>query len=550
MKRPLAVLYLLPLLLPAATAGAAAGSIPEGVRDHVARRVEREAGIGVVVGLVDAAGEEFFSRGRLRADGPPVDEQTIFEIGSITKVFTAAVLADMARHGELSLDDPVARLLPPPARVPSVGDRPITLADLASHRSGLPRLPDGFDGTDMENPYAAYTGADLLAFLAGHELERDPGSRYEYSNLGAGLLGYALAQRAGTSYETMIVDRIARPLGMTDTRIGLSTGQRGRLARGHAGRREVGNWEFDALAGAGALRSTARDMIRFVRANFEPGDDDPRPALREMRSRLRETGAEGHSIGLGWHVLSRHGKTIFWHNGQTGGYHAFCGFDAEAGRGAVVLANSAEDIDGIGLHLLNQGFELPALRAVATVPADALEDLVGTYEVGPGLFLHVTREGTQLFAQLTGQPAFPVYPASPLEFFFEIVEARLTFVRGEGGIVDRLVLHQDGEHEARRIDYEPPPARLEVEVDPAVLARYVGVYELAPGVRFDVRLDGARLAVRLADQPRFPVFAESRTRFFYKVVEAQITFVEDQAGAVTGLVLHQGGADQAARKIE
>ncbi len=544
--------FLLALSLALMTAATEATErIPDEVGQHVTQRVESGRSIGLVVGVLDASGVEYFGRGRSWAGGPPVDENTLFEIGSITKVFTAAVLADMVQKGQVALEEPVGKLLPPSARVPSRGGREITLVDLATHRSGLPRLPDGFDPNDMQNPYADYSEAKLLAFLAKHELGRDIGSRYEYSNLGVGLLGYALARRAGVSYEALVIERIARPLGMADTRIELTPGQLPRLARGHAGGREVASWDFDALAGAGALRSTARDLLRFVAANLGLVQGDPVPALASMRSAKWETGVTDLSIAFGWHVWSKYGSTLFWHNGATGGYHGFCGYDLEKQLAVVVLANGSEDIDAIGLHLLQPQFELPVLRPIVAVPAAALDELVGFYELQPGVVLHITRDANQLQAQLTGQDKFPVFAASPLEFYYEVVDARLTFVRGASGKVDKLVLHQNGDQEARRLgdDYKPPK-HVEVTVDAAILASYVGKYELAPGVLFDVQLQDNRLAVKLSEQPRFPVFAESPTRFFYKVVEAQISFVVDASGTVSGLILHQGGRDQPAKKIE
>jgi CubicO group peptidase (beta-lactamase class C family) len=539
------------LLLLVATAVEAAERIPEAVRDHVARRVDQGGTMGIVVGVVDATGTSYLARGRRSADGPPVGEDTLFEIGSITKVFTATLLADLEQRGVVGPDEPLARLLPPGARVPSRGERAIMLRDLATHRSGLPRLPDPFSPPDLENPYAAYSEGDLLAFLAAHALQRDPGAQYEYSNLGAGLLGYSLARRAGSSYEALVIERLAGPLGLDDTRITLSAEQRARLASGHAGRRAVAGWDFDALAGAGALRSTPRDLLRFVAANLGLVEGGPAAALRATHRDRVATGVPDLSVTLGWHLWTRHGATVFWHNGGTGGYRSFCGFDPERRRGVVVLANSSSDeIDDIGLHLLEPEFALAAVRFVAPVAAAALEELVGYYQLGPGVVVHVTREGDQLYAQLTGQERFPLFAESPLEFFYKVVDARISFRRGAGGAVDRLVLHQNGDHEAARVAGYQPPAHVEVEVAPAVLGRYVGRYELAPGVEFDVALRDGRLAVQLTGQPRFPVFAESPTRFFYKVVEAQLAFQLDAAGEVTGLVLHQSGVAQPARKIE
>lgn len=194
------------------------------------------------------------ARGRFSRDGDrPVSEDTLFEIGSITKVFTAILLGNMVERHLGALDDPVQAYLPSSARMPSRGDKRITLGDLATHRSGLLRMPDNFEPKDVENPFADYTEERMVQFLAGYELTRDIGTTHEYSNLGAGLLGSALSRRAGTSFEQLLIDRIGEPLGLKDTRITLSEEQRARLAQGHVAGRPAKNWDIDALAGAGGV---------------------------------------------------------------------------------------------------------------------------------------------------------------------------------------------------------------------------------------------------------------------------------------------------------
>jgi CubicO group peptidase (beta-lactamase class C family) len=525
--------------------------IPSDVRDKVTRLVDEGSCIGIVVGVVDSAGAEYFTRGALsKAGDRKVNENTLFEIGSITKVFTCIVMVDMARAGLVALDDPIGKYLPPSAKVPSRGGKEITLRNLATHRSSLPRLPDNMDPADPEDPYADYTGELLMQFLAGHALSRDIGSAYEYSNLGMGLLGYTLANRAGVSYEALVVDRICKPLAMNDTGIALSDDQRSRFAQGHVGDKPVKNWGIDALAGAGGLRSSTRDMVRFMAANIGFVDTPLSATLRETYGERTETGEPELYIAFGWHISTKHETTLIWHNGGTGGYRSFCGFDPARKVGVVVLTNSATDIDDIGRHILEPKFELAALRTAIDVPTAVLDDYVGYYELSPGLVFHVTREGAQLLAQLTGQDAYPIYAESETEFFFKVVDAQLTFVRDAAGRVDHVMLHQNGDHKARRLTEYKPPTHVEVRVDPAILAQYVGKYQLAPGALFDVILDDGQLKVQLSGQARFPVYPESETTFFYKVVEAQITFEKDESGKVTGLMLRQGGFEQRANKVE
>lgn len=529
----------------------ASDRIPSEVRTKVTQLVEHGDCVGIVVGLVDSQGTYYFSRGLLsKTSDRSVNEDTIFEIGSITKAFTGLLLADRVEENLVALDDPVQKYLPSSSHVPSRGGKEITLHTLANHHSGLPRLPDNMDMGDPENPYADYTGADLLQFLAGYELPRDIGAAYEYSNLGMGLLGYALALGAGVSYEELVVDRICNPLAMKDTRITLSADQRVRFAQGYAGDKPTKNWNFDALAGAGALRSSARDMLRFLAANMEPTKTTLSDALQLAYRDRTETGEADLFVALGWHISTKYETTVIWHNGQTGGYYSFCGFNPETKMGVVVLTNSSTDIDDVGRHVLESKYELAVLRPSIDVPSSVLDDYLGYYELSPGTVFHITREAAQLFAQLTGQDAYPVYAETETEFFYKVVDAQLTFVRDTGGKVDHLVLHQNGDRLARKLANYAPPVHVEVAVDPAVLAPYVGKYQLAPGTLFDVTLEGGRLKVQLSNQPRYPVYAESPTTFFYRVVDAQITFVKDESGKVTGLILHQGGFDQLAKRVE
>jgi CubicO group peptidase (beta-lactamase class C family) len=527
----------------------ASGRIPADVSEHIAQRVEQGDCVGVVLCIVDAQGSCCLSEGRLFQNSDrKVDEQTVFEIGSITKAFTGVLLADMVERGEVALDDTVQKYLPEDAKMPKRGDKQITLRDLATHRSGLPRLPDNLEPSDPDNPYADYTEKRLLEFLGKHELTRDIGEKYEYSNLGGGLLGYALSRRAGKPYEQLVVERICTPLEMKSTRITLTDDMKSRLAKGHSGGKQVKNWDMDALAGAGALRSTPLDLVSFIEANFKAADTSISKALRASYKDRVATGTPNLSIGLGWHIWNKHGTEIIWHNGGTGGYRSAFGFAPDKKLGAVVLTNSDFDLDGVMLHALEPKFELPAVKKAAKVAGAALEDFVGFYELQPEIIIHITREGDQPFAQLTGQPKFPVFAESDSKFFFKVVDAQISFVRGADGKVDHLVLHQNGNHKCEKLKDYKPTVQVEVPVDLKILAQYVGKYELKPGIEFDVKLEDGQLKVMITGQPRFPVFATSENKFFYKAVEAQLTFVRDDAGKVTSLVLHQGGMEQTAKR--
>ena len=413
----------------------------------VQERVNRKQAVGLVVATLDRGKTKVFIAGSSGSNSVPLGINTVFEIGSITKVFTAALLADMVARGEVRFEDPVRRFLPGFARVPTRKGKEITLLDLATQFSGLPRLPDNLHPKDPANPYADYTVDQLYAFLSGYTLTRDIGERFEYSNLGLGLLGHALALRAGKTYEQLLRERILDPLDMKDTRIALSRSMRNRLAPGHddAGVK-TGNWDLPTLAGAGALRSTAADMLKFLAANLDTRATPVTKALAMTRGARRDISGP-MKIGLGWQILNPFGRTIVWHNGGTGGYRAFIGLDPESERGAVVLSNQSVSSDDIGLHILEPRLPLtpaPKVRTEVAVDSLVLETYVGVYELSPAFEIAVTREGNELSLQATGQEKVRMFAESPTNFFLKIVDAQVVFRKDASGKVTGLVLHQSG----------------------------------------------------------------------------------------------------------
>ncbi|MGA2965031.1 MAG: serine hydrolase domain-containing protein [Terriglobales bacterium] len=327
------------------------------IRDILIERIDKQRqSVGIVLGVIDSTGRRTVSYGRLaKEDEHLPDGNAVFEIGSATKVFTALLLADMVERGEVLLIDPVAKHLPPDIRTPERGGRQITLQDLATHTSGLPRLPSNLKPKDRSNPYADYSVEQLYEFLSSYILTRDIGSQYEYSNLGGGLLGHVLAQRAAMDYEALVRERICDPLHMDSTRITLSPEMKSRLAMGYNSALEaVPMWDLPTLAGAGALRSTADDLLTFLAANLGHTESPLASTMARMLEIRRPTGVPGLEIVLGWHVLTRDGREIVWHNGGTGGFRSFIGYDRKSRVGVVALSNAGTvaGVDDIGMRML------------------------------------------------------------------------------------------------------------------------------------------------------------------------------------------------------
>ena len=442
-----------------ASAAGAAAQAPnnDAITAILRERIDAGSPRGMVVGVIDPDGtRRVVAYGTSGVPGLALDGNTVFEIGSISKTFTNTILATMVLRGEVQLDDPIRKYLPSTVTVPSRNGRQITILDLATASSGLPRMPANFKPTNVRNPYADYSVQQMYDFLSGYSLPRDPGAQYEYSNLGMGLLGHLLALKAGKSYEALLTERVLKPLGMNDTRITLTPAMSARFAHGFdAAGNPQDAWDLPTLAGAGAIRSTVNDMLKYLAAQKDTVNGPLARAIAMTHHSMRPGPNATVTMGMGWHLLSPHGRPVVFHNGETGGYHGFIAVDPATGGNAVILANTATNIDDIGLHLV------------------------------------------------------------------------------------------DAEVPLRKI----PPPRTEIAVSPAVLATYVGVYQFAPTFSIAITLDGASLSAQATGQPKFPLFAESETKFFLKVVDAQLTFEKDATGAVTALTLAQGGANQRAARV-
>lgn len=313
-------------------------------------------GIGVSIGVVDHGVRRIFTYGAARPD-------SIFEIGSVTKTFTGLMLAQMVAQGKARLDEPVRQLLPPGAVAKPNGPE-ITLLDLATRRSGLRWEASNFYSLDLKNPYADYTADKLYAFMRWRGVQKPPDAPIRNSELAFGLLGQALADRAGMSYPALLNQQIASPLGMKDTTVKLSPEQQLRFLPGHGeDRRPAPAWEFDAMAGTGAVRSTAADMLTYLEANLHPETLKPATDSKEAAT-LSAALIQSHQpqadistatrIAFAWLYDTETGD--YWHNGATGGFSAYAFFNPKRDYAAVVLLNSCPGensvfVDRLALHI-------------------------------------------------------------------------------------------------------------------------------------------------------------------------------------------------------
>ena len=430
---------------------------PEDTMDHsqieqiVRDRVERDGqGVGIAAAVIANDQPVFANAGMQDVDGEtPVDEHTIFEIGSITKIFTNLLLAQLVVEHKIDLDKPAIDYLPAGTKLPEFEGKAITVFDLATHSSGLPSVPPELATADLDNPYVDYDAARFYAFIASYTLTRAPGSAFEYSNIGTSLLGEAISQVAGKPYAELVSERILTPLGMSETSIAVDDFFA--FAGGHNIDREpVSHWDLNVFAPAGAYRSTAADMAKFAAAASGQVSTPLDAAFALMLERTRPAGSPSMTIGLGWMLLEGPDGQIVWHNGMTGGFNSFLGFDRTSKKAVVVLANAVTQtgIEDIGFHLINAKAPLapqPKLRTTVSIDPAILPNYVGRYQLGPEMDLTVTTDGGRLFVEAAGQGTFEVFPESATTFFYKVVDAQISFETGADGKASGLVLHQNGQ---------------------------------------------------------------------------------------------------------
>jgi CubicO group peptidase (beta-lactamase class C family) len=324
-------------------------------------------GAGVSIGVVEHGVRRVFSFGTARTD-------SIFEIGSISKTFTGLILAQMVQQGKVHFDDPVRALLPP-GTVEKPAGAEITLLDLATQHSGLPRMPDNFEPGDPANPYADYKAANLYGFIAKHGVAKPADAGFLYSNLGFGLLGQALAAHAGMTYPALLKEQVTDPLGLKDTVVQLSAEQQTRFIQGHTANHQPAHaWDLVAFAGAGAIRSTAADMLTYLEAQLHPesikgeggsaADATLAAAIRNQHE-LRADAGPGMKIALAWLYDTDTGT--YWHNGGTGGFSSYAFFNPQGDYAAVVLLNTTiggpggSFADRVGQHISERLAGKPAI---------------------------------------------------------------------------------------------------------------------------------------------------------------------------------------------
>jgi CubicO group peptidase (beta-lactamase class C family) len=467
MKKTIQLVFLLVALI----AMASADTMPQSTQSEqrankikklIQERVERHhQEFGLVVGIVSEEGQQIIKYGKQCLGGKAVGGKTLFELGSVTKVFTSILLADLIRRGEMNLDDPIEKFLPKEVKVPAWEEIRITLLHLATHTSGLPNTPQIKTEEESIPGYINFSKHKLYNFLSHYTLSRQPGIQFEYSNIGFGLLGHLLSLKTKKPYDQLVEERICRPLGMNNTRRELSPEMNRRLAVGYFldGQQAKHSHLPPILAGAGGLRSSVDDMLSFLAANLGLESSPLFNVMQETHKGRYSISKDIVKVGFSWIVVQEEDIHIVFHGGDKDGYRAFIGFDPRKKIGVVVFANFEDKIDDISLYaltgkkeILKLGTSKEKLKQIQVDPR-VYDDYIGKYQTTPSFFIVVTRKGNRLFAQGTGQPKFELFPESESSFFLKAVHAKIIFERDSKGKVYRLIVRSsEGDEISKKIE--------------------------------------------------------------------------------------------------
>jgi len=420
--------------------------------------------VGMVIGLVDERGGRIFSAGGMdNGTKQTVDGDTVFEIGSVTKTFTTLLLQDSAGRGEVKLEDSISDYLPKSVRCPTYGGKEITLVQLATHTSGLPEFPNNLSPGDGNRAYSGYTVEQLYNFLSGFTLTREPETQWEYSNVGIALLAHILVLKTGTDYESLVMERICRPLKMESTRITLTDEMKSRIARGHdSSGAPLPGQEFSVMSGASGLHSTAIDLLKYVSANLDLEHSSLTPLMKKNQAPRSSAPPKHNLTAMDWYDHGDGqppGMKLLGHAGQTTGYTAFIGFDPDRRRGVVVLFNQQTGgglgADSVGWLILEGARLTP--QTVSVLFTGNSEELVG---IGARLdFDSATRA-------LKITKVFPNSPASQAGLLPELIVQKvdgvstagkslaecLGLIRGKAGTKVRLELVNPKRNETNTVE--------------------------------------------------------------------------------------------------
>ena len=514
-----------------------------------ARMVQDESPSFSIAVLYEHGKVYFFSIGTKDFDSNyEVNEHTIYEIGSITKTFTAGILHHLLSENGFSTSTPVNEIISEFANIRDYEERHIKVGDLLNHHSALPRLPGNMMPANDMDPYQDYTNSLMYNFLDDFRPLYKPGTQFAYSNLGYMLAGNIAEILSGNSIDNLYEYYFTAPLEMNSTSRILADSSR--FAQPTFGGERVLPWNFDGVKGLGELRSTTADLISYVKMMSGKTDIPYRDYFIQATTD-RKSISESVSMAHGWFVMNQNDDVIVYHGGGTGGFRAFAGFSEVSGRAAVVLTNSGAEVDDIGLHLINDAFELKELSDYITLSNEQMERLTGVFEndMLPDFTIFV--ENDRLLGQLEGQGPLPLFAITETEFENESVRARVNFELEDDKATSFTLLQGGQSFVFTLVDENREVTEREViEMSSEDLQAYTGSFTWEGGLQLNLRVDDNQLMAQLTAQPFIPVYPESESVFFYKAAPAELHFERNEQGVFHRVVLHQAGQQLIFNRIE
>ncbi len=543
------------LLAPAVSAQAAGDDTLTKKIDAVMTEVYHPSEPGAAI-IVRKAGQTIFRKGYGMADlelGVTVEPDMVFRLGSITKQFTAVSILMLAEQGKLGLQDEISKYLP---GYPMQGRR-ITVEHLLTHTSGIQSYTDMAEWLPLWRK--DFTVQELIDFFKDKPMKFEPGERWAYCNSGYILLGAIIEKVSGQTYEEFVEGHIFKPLGMTHSFYGSAERIIPRRIPGYQeGKSGFINAPYLSMTqpyAAGSLLSSVDDLAVWSDAVFS-GKLIGRDWLDKAFTPFKLKNGESTGYGYGWFITDYQGHRTIEHGGGINGFTTYEMTLPEDGIFLAILTNSAiegRDPEPRAVKIAGLVLGKPAPeRKVVSLAAKDLDPLTGVYEDAAKEERYITREGNKLYSQRRGQGKSEILAASGVEFFFKENPAVLRFIKNAAGAVTGLRIQSRlGPAQIYLKTAKPLPVpKKEVAVDPKIYDQYVGDYELMPGFTITIIRRESKLISQATGQPEVELFPESETKFFLKEVEAQVEFVKDASGEVTGLVLNQGGRTMPAKKVK
>lgn len=528
--------------------------IPDTVRAAAEERIAKGHYQSLIVGVRADGHTEWASFGQVSDDGSPPRPDTVYEIGSLTKPFTAALLSLAVEQGHMDIDDTVGKHAPEGQELDRRLRDDVALWQLATHVSGLPDTPDDLSPNDPSRLFEDYSEEALWQFLARHPLASQPGGSYAYSNLAYALLGKLLAETLDDDYETLLTSRITTPLGLDSTAISPRPAVLDRLAPGFDyDLSRAPSWTWSAFQAAGALRSTPEDLMRWIEAHLSPSDDELGRALRRLYRQELKLGDNGQAMGLGWQLMTEKDTLTAWHSGRSAGYASFIAFQPDAQRAVVILANTGNSVEHLGFALLDPEREPRPVR-----PAEPLDPRLGAlyagrYRLSPAFVVTVRQTSNGLFIRAPGRPPLRLYSVDGERFFTRGVDSEVRFVEGPDGAIEGMEIQPprgDVQFAHRMQRTESPAPRDITAISEEKLQNYAGTYRVNGSMVFSLQPDADRLLLTSGSGPVFPLYPAADGRFFHRNQPLELHFTGQGEGEPgDGLILYRNGYALEARRV-